>query len=198
MGMKNANSPTGGAYGRHACCGSKATFRNDPVALAGRRLLPPRPAARRARSQGGHVMTEWRGATAQQALRRAGTCALFYRLADGTPVICGHDSPCPIHQRPCEYAHAQSACQWYGCELPAPIGSLAQILHDIAHPQETDLKAGGIYQTIAERLVIELREGGAELYEWLADRARAGQDPGQRPAAATIGSNHYPPSGGAE
>lgn len=40
----------------------------------------------------------WPGAAAQQAMVEAGVCAIFYRLADGTPVMCGHDAPCPIHE----------------------------------------------------------------------------------------------------
>lgn len=40
----------------------------------------------------------WSGARAQTELREIGTCALFYRLPDDTPVMCGHQRPCPIHE----------------------------------------------------------------------------------------------------
>ena len=50
------------------------------------------------------------------------------------------------------------------------VGDLAQALHDAAHPTETHRHAGLIYRTMAERLWIELSDGGGALYEWLADR----------------------------
>lgn len=30
-------------------------------------------------------------------MREAGVCALFYRLSDDTPVMCGYERPCALH-----------------------------------------------------------------------------------------------------
>lgn len=46
---------------------------------------------------------------------------------------------------------------------------LAQMLHDLVHPDERHLPAGAIYTTMAERLRHLAEEDPGRLYEWLAD-----------------------------
>lgn len=51
---------------------------------------------------------------------------------------------------------------------------LAQVLHDIGNPRETNLRFGSLYQVMAEQIAAEVMNDGTVLLDWLSERRLLG------------------------